>query len=174
MQGGAQTASFLMTGKQSGAERDRIRHESENGNMLIVSTIGKEALDIPRLNRYAIAFPTRNATATKQMIGRVKRVHEAKGIPIVYDLYDHKVGRLTTMFQARRGVYANEGLKSPLKASPRLSLHQCVVEGCNSTGKLTRGMCSRHYQKWRKYGDPLASARRPYRKSKFDPFRPAR
>ena len=111
---------FLMTGKQSGAERDRIRHESENGNMLIVSTIGKEALDIPRLNRYMIAFPTRNKTATIQMVGRIKRTHAEKGEAIVYDIYDHRVPRLTTQFQSRREVYARQGLDLKFEGDPAI------------------------------------------------------
>ena len=33
----------------------------------------------------------------------------------------------------------------------------CHVEGCErSTEILLRGLCGRHLQKWRKYGDPLA------------------
>lgn len=31
----------------------------------------------------------------------------------------------------------------------------CSIEGC-SKEHLARGWCSKHYKKWRKYGDPLA------------------
>lgn len=39
----------------------------------------------------------------------------------------------------------------------------CAVEGCNGNAHLTargvRGWCSKHYQKWAKYGDPTVSFR---------------
>ncbi len=114
---------LLLTGKQGSKERDRIRLMAEEGNVLIVSTIGKEALDIPRLNRYMIAFPTRNQTATKQMLGRVKRVHDTKDdAPVVYDVFDHRVPRLINMFRERRAVYEAERLEISFKGdTPLLS-----------------------------------------------------
>lgn len=112
----------MLTGKQSGKQRDDIRRKAEEGDYLIISTIGKEALDIPRLDRYMIAFPTRNATATKQMIGRVKRVHEEKTEPpIIYDIYDHHVPRLVKQFQERRGVYAREGIPIEFTGEPPIT-----------------------------------------------------
>lgn len=32
----------------------------------------------------------------------------------------------------------------------------CVVESCGREGRVTRGMCSKHYAKWQRHGDPLA------------------
>ena len=34
----------------------------------------------------------------------------------------------------------------------------CTIEGCSSK-VAARGWCSKHYYRWRKYGDPLAVAR---------------
>lgn len=31
----------------------------------------------------------------------------------------------------------------------------CAVEGCTHEGRLKRGWCSLHYQRWQRYGDPL-------------------
>ena len=31
---------------------------------------------------------------------------------------------------------------------------QCSMEGCLNLGKIVRGWCSTHYNRWRKYGDP--------------------
>jgi len=33
-------------------------------------------------------------------------------------------------------------------------MNVCSVEGCKRTGKMRRKMCSMHYQRWQKYGDP--------------------
>lgn len=33
----------------------------------------------------------------------------------------------------------------------------CSIEGCGRGGKIVRGWCGRHYDKWQKYGDPLVS-----------------
>ena len=34
----------------------------------------------------------------------------------------------------------------------------CSIPGCGGGGKITRGWCGKHYQVWRKYGDPLGKA----------------
>ncbi len=37
-------------------------------------------------------------------------------------------------------------------------MEKCRINrGCATTGKLTRGLCTKHYQRWRKNGDPLVS-----------------
>lgn len=41
----------------------------------------------------------------------------------------------------------------------------CILEGCNSK-TLARKMCSAHYQKWQKYGDPLGG--RPAKQAHCD------
>lgn len=46
----------------------------------------------------------------------------------------------------------------------------CVIEGCGSTGRLntdgrrylSRGLCNRHYHKFKKYGDPNVSKYLPW------------
>ena len=30
----------------------------------------------------------------------------------------------------------------------------CSVDGCERVGTLRRGMCSKHYQRWRAHGNP--------------------
>lgn len=37
---------------------------------------------------------------------------------------------------------------------------KCVIDDCTST-VVARGWCNRHYQRWRKTGDPLGLTRRP-------------
>lgn len=34
-------------------------------------------------------------------------------------------------------------------------MKRCSVEGCDTTQNLRRGWCVKHYQRWRRHGDPL-------------------
>ena len=34
----------------------------------------------------------------------------------------------------------------------------CSIEGCESTHRLARGWCWKHYQRWLKWGDPLVTS----------------
>ena len=36
----------------------------------------------------------------------------------------------------------------------------CNIEDCENGGKLRRGWCPKHYERWRRHGDPLGAARR--------------
>ena len=35
---------------------------------------------------------------------------------------------------------------------------QCAAQPCEAGGRRTHGYCDRHYQRWRKYGDPYHAA----------------
>lgn len=35
-----------------------------------------------------------------------------------------------------------------------MSERTCSIDGCDRGGKLTRGWCSKHYQRWKAHGDP--------------------
>lgn len=37
--------------------------------------------------------------------------------------------------------------------------NKCSVEGCERGGKIVRGLCGKHYQRWAMYGDPTFSKR---------------
>jgi superfamily II DNA or RNA helicase len=108
--GWAEKDVFHFTGKQKDSERQAIMKRAAEGNILILSTIGKEALDIPRLDVVMIVWPTKNQAAVTQLIGRIMRVHDLKDIPVVFDFWDHLVGPLNNHFGARRGVYERRRL----------------------------------------------------------------
>lgn len=102
---------LIMTGDQDDAARSEVRAKAEEGDVIILSTIGQEALDIPRLDRFFLVFPTKNDAAVKQMVGRLKRTHESKSEPpIVIDFYDHGCRILAQQFAARRGSYDRDEL----------------------------------------------------------------
>jgi superfamily II DNA or RNA helicase len=79
---------------------------------VIFSTIADEALDIPRLDRGYLAFPSKNVETVKQQIGRFTRTHDEKDSAIIYDFKDPLVGVLKTQFNGRlRGLYQPMKLK---------------------------------------------------------------
>ncbi len=79
---------FMLTGKESTDERMRVAAEAEKGECVIFSTIADEALDIPRLDRLYLAWPTKSAALITQQIGRIERAHPAKDDAIVFDFVD--------------------------------------------------------------------------------------
>lgn len=36
----------------------------------------------------------------------------------------------------------------------------CSIEGCDKVGRLARGWCRAHHERWRRYGDPLGGGPR--------------
>lgn len=101
---------LMLTGDQNDAERTRVKDEGAKGDCIIFSTIGQEALNIPRLSRLFLVFPTKQDYSIRQIAGRVMRTHETKvEAPIVFDFYDWKVGVLTKHFGQRRGAYDRQG-----------------------------------------------------------------
>lgn len=105
-------AVMMLTGAEDNEERTRVIQRAAEGDCVILSTIGQEAMDIPRLSRFFLVFPTKNAAMVKQMVGRLKRTHETKTeAPVVFDFYDDKVGILAQQFAARRGAYDRDKLK---------------------------------------------------------------
>jgi superfamily II DNA or RNA helicase len=104
-------AVMMLTGAEDNAERQRVIARAAEGDCVILSTIGQEAMDIPRLSRFFLVFPTKNDAMVRQMVGRLKRTHETKTeAPIVYDFYDHHVAPLAQQFAARRGAYDRDKL----------------------------------------------------------------
>lgn len=96
----------MFTGNQRRKERAKIIELMDEGDRVVISTIGKEALDIPRLDRFCMAWPTRNDTRVKQMVGRVRRQHDEKTFPEIWDFCDPNVRLLYDQFADRRGTYA--------------------------------------------------------------------
>lgn len=102
---------FFFTGDQDAEERRQIVERASLGDCIIFSTIGKEAMDIPRLDRFFMVFPTKNETAVKQMVGRLKRTHVSKTeAPIAYDFFDDGCRITREHFAARRGAYDRDEL----------------------------------------------------------------
>ena len=101
---------FMFTGKEDTATRMEIQKEAENGSCVLFSTLADEALDIPRIDRIHLAWPTRNTDLIRQQIGRGERPHDAKRDVVINDYLDDS-GPLQGQFKDRYfGVYREEGL----------------------------------------------------------------
>jgi superfamily II DNA or RNA helicase len=105
------TRLFMLTGKESTEERMRVASEAESGQCVIFSTIADEALDVPRLDRLYLVWPTKNSAVIRQQVGRIERVHPRKKSATVYDFVDAEVQPLYKQW-IKRGieVYASEGI----------------------------------------------------------------
>lgn len=101
---------MMLTGREDRDQRERVIEMAAEGDCFIISTIGQEAMDIPRLDRFFLVWPTKNPTPVKQMVGRVKRTHAEKDHPIVFDFWDHLVRKLSDQFAVRRGTYDRDKL----------------------------------------------------------------
>lgn len=103
---------YRLTGAQNRSERGEIAALAEETPCTIFSTIADEALDIPRLDRLYLIWPTRNISVVRQQIGRVERAAEGKTSAKVYDIYDKLNGVLRSQFNERlTGVYKTEDME---------------------------------------------------------------
>lgn len=105
----------MLTGKENRDRRDEIAAMAADGEIVIFSTIADEALDIPRLDRLYLVWPTRKTAVIRQQIGRIERVHPEKLDAIVFDFVDWRVGVLKSQYLQRiNEVYRAEGLEIDL------------------------------------------------------------
>ncbi len=93
---------FPFTGKQTGKKRKEIMDRAGEGGVTLLSTVADEALDIPRLDRLYIVWPTRNPDLLVQQIGRGRRKIDGKKDLIVYDFVDRYVGLLRDQAKDRQ------------------------------------------------------------------------
>lgn len=100
---------YRLSGKEKTDEKLAIYDRAEQGQLVIFSTVGDEALDIPRLDTLVMAFPVKNAGLIEQQLGRVARVHHEKAAPEVIDVGDN-MGVLDNQLKARMRVYRKQGL----------------------------------------------------------------
>lgn len=105
--------TYLLTGKTSKARRREIL-EAVNSHVdcVLFSTIAKEGLDVPMIDRIYLPFPGRQPAATEQKIGRGTRARTGKGETIIFDFCDANIKLLRRQFKNRRTkVYDKLGLE---------------------------------------------------------------
>lgn len=100
---------FIMTGSDTTKARANIIEHATKRPSVIFTTLGDEALDIPRLDSLFLVYPQRNTGLIQQQIGRVGRKHPDKKYAKVFDYCD-PIGPLQSQWQARRTeVYLKHG-----------------------------------------------------------------
>jgi superfamily II DNA or RNA helicase len=70
-------------------------------HFILFSTVAKEGLDIPQIDRIYLPFPEKNARATEQKIGRGTRSSAGKGEILIFDFCDINIGVLRKQFANR-------------------------------------------------------------------------
>lgn len=104
---------FLLTGRVPKARRKRMVREIKNADdAIILSTVAKEGLDIPAIDRIYIPFPSASGRKVEQWIGRGTRVRKGKRETIIFDFVDINVGVLLKQFKKRvHNCYLKLGLE---------------------------------------------------------------
>lgn len=94
-----------LTGKQGSSTRIEIAKRADEGNIVIFSTVADEGLDIPRLDRIHLVFPSKNHETIRQQVGRGLRNHPDKSETIVYDYTDMSIGVIRNQWRNRMTKY---------------------------------------------------------------------
>jgi superfamily II DNA or RNA helicase len=80
---------FMLTGEDPLERRQEVIHDAqENGNCVVFTTLGKEALNIPIVDRMHLAYPIAKPDLLIQVVGRIQRKHKSNRAVIVYDYRD--------------------------------------------------------------------------------------
>ena len=106
-----QNDTVILHGKVKKSDReialDQMRNK-EKHILLATYQLAKEGLDVPCLDRLLLATPVKDYAIVVQSVGRIARVCENKGTPVVYDYVDD-IGFLQGMWKKRCTHYRKDG-----------------------------------------------------------------
>jgi superfamily II DNA or RNA helicase len=104
---------YFLTGQTPKKQRKEILEAlSASQNAVLFSTVAKEGLDIPQIDRIYLPYPGKQPAATEQKIGRGTRAMVGKGETYIFDFADLNVQVLSRQFRNRRyRVYDKLGLE---------------------------------------------------------------
>ena len=106
-----QEDTVILHGKVKKSDREialeQMRNE-EKHILLATYQLAKEGLDVPCLDRLLLATPVKDYAIVVQSVGRIARVCEGKGTPVVYDYVDD-IGFLQGMWKKRCTSYRKDG-----------------------------------------------------------------
>lgn len=101
----------ILHGKVKKADRERALEEMRQKKkhiLLATYQLAKEGLDVPCLDRLLLATPVKDYAIVVQSVGRIARVCEGKGTPVVFDYVDD-IGFLEGMWKKRCTSYRKDG-----------------------------------------------------------------
>ena len=96
----------MLIGRMKGSEREEVIGDMRNGdiNYIFATQLADEGLDLPRLDRLHLVFPSRAEAKIQQQIGRIQRTFGNKDDALCYDFVDG--GKtFSNQASARRMVY---------------------------------------------------------------------
>lgn len=103
--------AVILHGKVKKADREKALEEMRTKKkhiLLATYQLAKEGLDVPCLDRLLFATPVKDYAIVVQSVGRIARVCEGKGTPVVYDYVDD-IGFLQGMWKKRCTSYRKDG-----------------------------------------------------------------
>lgn len=106
-----QQDAVILHGKVKKADREQALEDMRNKKkhiLLATYQLAKEGLDVPCLDRLLLATPVKDYAIVVQSVGRIARVCEGKGTPVVYDYVDD-IGFLQGMWKKRCTSYRKDG-----------------------------------------------------------------
>ena len=106
-----QNDAVILQGKVKKQDRELALEQMRNKEkhiLLATYQLAKEGLDVPCLDRLLLATPVKDYAIVVQSVGRIARVCEGKGTPVVYDYVDD-IGFLEGMWKKRCTSYRKDG-----------------------------------------------------------------
>lgn len=106
-----QRDAVVLHGKVKKADREIALEQMRNKEkriLLATYQLAKEGLDVPCLDRLLLATPVKDYAIVVQSVGRIARVCDGKGTPVVYDYVDD-IGYLQGMWKKRCAHYRKDG-----------------------------------------------------------------
>lgn len=103
--------AVILHGKVKKDDRELALEQMRNKEkhiLLATYQLAKEGLDVPCLDRLLLATPVKDYAIVVQSVGRIARVCEGKGTPVVYDYVDD-IGFLEGMWKKRCTSYRKDG-----------------------------------------------------------------
>ena len=105
-----QNDAVILHGKVKKADREKALEQMRNKEkhiLLATYQLAKEGLDVPCLDRLLLATPVKDYAIVVQSVGRIARVCDGKGDPVVYDYVDD-IGFLQGMWKKRCTSYRKD------------------------------------------------------------------
>lgn len=106
-----QEDTVILHGKVKRSDREQALDDmkfKKKHILLATYQLAKEGLDVPCLDRLLLATPVKDYAIVVQSVGRIARVCEGKGTPVVFDYVDD-IGFLQGMWKKRCTNYRKDG-----------------------------------------------------------------